>query len=67
MPPHWPDLSAIKQGYKLAHWFDMSALVDEVIFARKQYLDGSITTGFQRTTIVGRDGYLKLDGMDHDQ
>ncbi|WP_371806633.1 Glu-tRNA(Gln) amidotransferase subunit GatE [Candidatus Lokiarchaeum ossiferum] len=62
MPPHWPDLSAIRQGYKLAHWFDMSALVDEIIFARKQYLDGSITTGFQRTTIVGRDGYLMLDG-----
>ena len=62
MPPHWPDLSAIKQGYKLAHWFDMSALVDEIIFARKQYQDGSITTGFQRTTIVGRDGYLLLDG-----
>jgi glutamyl-tRNA(Gln) amidotransferase subunit E len=61
-PPYWPDLDSIKNVYKLAHWFDMTALVDEIIFARKQYLDGSITTGFQRTSIVGRDGYVKIDG-----
>jgi glutamyl-tRNA(Gln) amidotransferase subunit E len=33
-------------------------LVDELHIARKQYLDGSIPTGFQRTTIVGVDGYI---------
>jgi glutamyl-tRNA(Gln) amidotransferase subunit E len=32
------------------------AMVDEIHIARKQYLDGSIPTGFQRTTIVGVDG-----------
>jgi len=32
------------------------AMVDELHIARKQYLDGSIPTGFQRTTIVGVDG-----------
>ena len=31
-------------------------MVDELHIARKQYLDGSIPTGFQRTTIVGVDG-----------
>ncbi|MHA1854409.1 MAG: Glu-tRNA(Gln) amidotransferase subunit GatE [Promethearchaeota archaeon] len=62
MPPYWPDNEAILKGYELAHWFDFSALVDEIIFARKQYLDGSITTGFQRTTIVGRDGYTYVNG-----
>jgi glutamyl-tRNA(Gln) amidotransferase subunit E len=31
-------------------------LVSEIHIARKQYLDGSIPTGFQRTTIVGIDG-----------
>ena len=31
-------------------------MVDEIHIARKQYLDGSIPTGFQRTTIVGVDG-----------
>lgn len=62
MPPYWPDEEAILKGYELAHWFDCSALVDEIIFARKQYLDGSITTGFQRTTIVARDGYTYANG-----
>ena len=33
-------------------------MVDEIHIARKQYLDGSIPTGFQRTTIVGVDGSL---------
>jgi glutamyl-tRNA(Gln) amidotransferase subunit E len=32
------------------------SLVDELHIARKQYLDGSIPTGFQRTTILGIDG-----------
>ncbi len=34
------------------------ALVDELHIARKQYLDGSIPTGFQRTTIVGVSGWV---------
>jgi glutamyl-tRNA(Gln) amidotransferase subunit E len=34
------------------------ALVDELHIARKQYLDGSIPTGFQRTTIVGVTGWI---------
>jgi len=33
-------------------------IVDEVHIARKQYLDGSIPTGFQRTAIVGVEGKL---------
>ncbi len=33
-------------------------LVSEIHIARKQYLDGSIPTGFQRTTIVGIDGWV---------
>ena len=33
-------------------------LVNEIHIARKQYLDGSIPTGFQRTTIVGVDGWI---------
>ena len=64
-PPFWPDMGAIISGYELGHWLNMSAMVDEIIFARKQYLDGSITTGFQRTTIVARDGYAIVDGNKH--
>ena len=33
-------------------------MVDEIHIARKQYLDGSIPTGFQRTAIVGVDGSI---------
>ena len=37
-------------------------IVDEVHIARKQYLDGSIPTGFQRTAIVGVGGSLPFRG-----
>jgi glutamyl-tRNA(Gln) amidotransferase subunit E len=36
-------------------------IVDEVHIARKQYLDGSIPTGFQRTAIVGVEGKLPFN------
>ncbi len=34
------------------------ALVDEVHVSRKQYLDGSIPTGFQRTAIISLGGFV---------
>jgi glutamyl-tRNA(Gln) amidotransferase subunit E len=37
-------------------------LVDEVHITRKQYLDGSIPTGFQRTAIIGVDGWIPYRG-----
>jgi len=37
-------------------------VVDEMHIARKQYLDGSIPTGFQRTAIVGINGYVDIPG-----
>lgn len=39
-------------------------IIDEVHIARKQYLDGSIPTGFQRTAIVGLNGSLPFKGRD---
>jgi glutamyl-tRNA(Gln) amidotransferase subunit E len=39
-------------------------IIDEVHIARKQYLDGSIPTGFQRTAIVGMNGSLPFKGRD---
>ena len=39
-------------------------IVGEVHITRKQYLDGSIPTGFQRTAIVGVEGLLKLPKKD---
>ncbi len=35
-------------------------IVSEIHIARKQYLDGSIPTGFQRTMIVGLDGWFPV-------
>ncbi|MBN1329420.1 MAG: Glu-tRNA(Gln) amidotransferase subunit GatE [Candidatus Heimdallarchaeota archaeon] len=60
-PPFWPDKEAIYKGYELAHWLNFSAMVDEIVVSRKQYLDGSITTGFQRTMIIARDGYIPIN------
>src|SRR3989339_23992 len=34
------------------------SIVDEMHISRKQYLDGSIPTGFQRTAVVGINGWL---------
>jgi len=59
-PPFPPDRDAIRKGFILAHYFNCSALAEEIVVNRKQYLDGSITTGFQRTFITGRDGWVPV-------
>ncbi len=61
-PPFHPDMDAIRKGFILAMYFNCSALTEEVVVCRKQYLDGSITTGFQRTFIIGRDGWVPVNG-----
>jgi glutamyl-tRNA(Gln) amidotransferase subunit E len=61
-PPFYPDIEAIKEGFVLASYLNCSALAEEIVVNRKQYLDGSITTGFQRTFIVGRDGWVPVNG-----
>jgi glutamyl-tRNA(Gln) amidotransferase subunit E len=61
-PPFPPDQDAIRKGFTLAHYFNCTALAEEIVVNRKQYLDGSITTGFQRTFITGRDGYVPVFG-----
>jgi glutamyl-tRNA(Gln) amidotransferase subunit E len=37
-------------------------IVGEVHITRKQYLDGSIPTGFQRTAIIGVEGEIEMPG-----
>jgi glutamyl-tRNA(Gln) amidotransferase subunit E len=61
-PPFPPDHDAIRKGFILAQYFNCSALAEEIVVNRKQYLDGSITTGFQRTFITGRDGWIPVFG-----
>ncbi len=40
------------------------SIVDEIHVARKQYLDGSIPTGFQRTAIIGINGSIPFEGKE---
>ena len=57
-PPFVPCIDTIKNGFLIAKFLNCESPVNEIIFNRKQYLDGSITTGFQRTTIIARDGFI---------
>jgi glutamyl-tRNA(Gln) amidotransferase subunit E len=56
-PPFFPDEEALDIALELSLLFNLN-LVGEMHIARKQYLDGSIPTGFQRTAILGVDGWI---------
>ncbi len=56
-PPFELNDEALDHALAIAMLYNC-VLVDELHIARKQYLDGSIPTGFQRTTIVGVDGVI---------
>ena len=60
-PPFPINLKAVDIAIEIALLLNCK-IVDEVHIARKQYLDGSIPTGFQRTTIVGWDGWIPYKG-----
>jgi glutamyl-tRNA(Gln) amidotransferase subunit E len=60
-PPFMIDEAALDQALGIALLYGLN-LVDELHIARKQYLDGSIPTGFQRTTIVGVNGSIPYKG-----
>jgi glutamyl-tRNA(Gln) amidotransferase subunit E len=54
-PPFEIDDSAIRIAIEVAELLGLN-LVSEIHVMRKQYLDGSIPTGFQRTAMIGLDG-----------
>lgn len=56
-PPFPIDEQAVRIAIELAMLLDLN-LVSELHVMRKQYLDGSIPTGFQRTAMVGLDGVV---------
>jgi glutamyl-tRNA(Gln) amidotransferase subunit E len=56
-PPFQIDEHALDSALAIGMLYGCT-MVDEVHIARKQYLDGSIPTGFQRTAIVGVDGKI---------
>ncbi|BCS94238.1 Glu-tRNA(Gln) amidotransferase subunit GatE [Metallosphaera javensis (ex Sakai et al. 2022)] len=57
-PPHPMNLDAIKLGLAMTLAFNGEP-VDEIFVMRKTVIDGSNTSGFQRTAIVGLGGYIK--------
>ncbi len=60
-PPFPLNREALEIAIEIALLLNCS-IVDEVHVTRKQYLDGSIPTGFQRTLIVGVDGWIPFRG-----
>lgn len=56
-PPFPINLEALDIALEIALLLNCK-IVGEIHIIRKQYLDGSIPTGFQRTTIVGVDGWV---------
>jgi glutamyl-tRNA(Gln) amidotransferase subunit E len=56
-PPFLVNQAAIDVAIELCLMMNLD-ITDEVHIARKQYLDGSIPTGFQRTAIIGTTGWL---------
>jgi glutamyl-tRNA(Gln) amidotransferase subunit E len=57
-PPHRIDDEAIDVTLQIADLLDMT-VVDQVHVMRKIVVDGSNTSGFQRTALVGQDGRIE--------
>lgn len=60
-PPFLVNQEAIDASIELCMSMNLD-IIDEVHIARKQYLDGSIPTGFQRTAIIGVNGWIPFKG-----
>lgn len=56
-PPHEPNKVAIETAIKVGQMMNV-IFFDKVQFMRKIIVDGSITSGFQRTAMLGANGYL---------
>jgi len=60
-PPEGPDEEALDIALKMALMLN-SDIVDEIQFMRKIVIDGSNTTGFQRTSLIALNGEVEIDG-----
>ncbi len=58
-PPFLFNPEALEHAMQIALLLKMN-IVGELHITRKQYLDGSIPTGFQRTTILGIEGEIPI-------
>jgi len=57
-PPHGVNGKALNTALEVALLLNMR-IVDEVEFMRKTVIDGSNVSGFQRTAMIGMDGYIE--------
>jgi Glu-tRNA(Gln) amidotransferase subunit E-like FAD-binding protein len=60
-PPHPVNQEALKVALQVALLFNCD-IPDEIHIMRKTVIDGSNPSGFQRTMVVGRDGFLMYKG-----
>ncbi|MBW9220347.1 Glu-tRNA(Gln) amidotransferase subunit GatE [Methanothermococcus sp. SCGC AD-155-N22] len=59
-PPHIPSQEALEVALQVALLMNMD-VVDEIHTMRKIVIDGSNTSGFQRTMFIGKDGYVETE------
>jgi Glu-tRNA(Gln) amidotransferase subunit E-like FAD-binding protein len=57
-PPHNVNMEAVEIAIQVSKLLHMD-LVDEILFMRKTVVDGSNVSGFQRTALIGIDGYIE--------
>jgi len=62
-PPHEINKQALEIALKIANLFDAKP-VDEVHIMRKEVVDGSNTSGFQRTALVAYNGKINVFGKE---
>jgi glutamyl-tRNA(Gln) amidotransferase subunit E len=60
-PPFRLNQQAVDITVEIALLFNCS-IIDEIHIIRKQYLDGSIPAGFQRSAIIGLNGWMPVGG-----
>jgi glutamyl-tRNA(Gln) amidotransferase subunit E len=58
-PPHEPDPESLEVALTVAQMFN-AKVFDEVYVMRKTVIDGSNTSGFQRTMLIAHDGLAKF-------
>ncbi len=59
-PPLPPSEEVIEIGLQIALLLN-ATVIDELHICRKNYLDGSVPSGFQKSFIIGTSGYFHLD------
>lgn len=60
-PPRGPEEEALDLGLTMAIYMEAD-IIDEIQFMRKIVIDGSNTTGFQRTGLIAMNGTLEING-----